>query len=115
MLDQNLIQVTRDRNKDEHQVNTIIPQLNLPESVVVGYDGQKTVVSPLVIHLTGHMPYEYDKVMSYKYNDTMVEDGKEVHIPAFPSIVNIVDVSGVTRSGQIFVVEAPKRTGDAVI
>lgn len=36
-------------------------------------------------------------------------------ILAFPSIVNIVDVSGMARSGLIFVVAAPKRTNDVVI
>lgn len=37
-------------------------------------------------------------------------------IPAFQSIVNIAYVSGVTRSGQVFVVAAaPKRTEDAMI
>lgn len=44
-----------------------------------------------------------------------VEDGKEVHIPYFSSIVNIVDVSGVTRCGRIFAATTPKRTGDEVI
>lgn len=95
MLDQNLIQVTRDRNEDEHEVNIIVPHFNLPEPIVIAYDGQKTVVSLLVIFLAGLMPYESDKVVPYKYNPTMVEDGKDVHIPAFPSVVNIVDVSGV--------------------
>lgn len=45
----------------------------------------------------------------------MVEDGKEVHIPAFPYVVNIVDVSGVTRSGRVFATVTPKRTEDVVI
>ncbi|XP_050889611.1 uncharacterized protein LOC127094889 [Lathyrus oleraceus] len=52
MLDQNLIQVTRDRNEDDH---------------------------------------EFDKVIPYKYNVAMVENGKEVHIPSFSYVVNIVD------------------------
>ncbi|KAI5419133.1 hypothetical protein KIW84_043359 [Lathyrus oleraceus] len=45
----------------------------------------------------------------------MVEDGKEVLIPTFPSVMNIADVSGVTRSGRIFVVVVPTRTEDVVI
>ena len=76
---------------------------------MIAYDGQKNDVSPLVICLAGPTPYESDKVVPYKYNTTMVEDDKEVPIPAFPYILNIVDVSGVTRSGQVFVVVAPKR------
>ncbi|XP_050889248.1 uncharacterized protein LOC127094461 [Lathyrus oleraceus] len=98
MLDQNLIRVTRDRKEDEHEVNVIVPHFNIPKPVVIAYDGQETAISPLVIHLTGHMPYEYDKVAPYKYNVTTIEDGKEVPIPAFPSIVNTADISGVTGS-----------------
>ncbi|XP_050888699.1 uncharacterized protein LOC127093840 [Lathyrus oleraceus] len=74
MLDQNLIQVTRDKNEDEHEVNVIVPRFNLPEPVVIVYDGQKTAVSPLVICLEGPTPYESDKVVPYKYIATMVED-----------------------------------------
>ncbi|XP_050915322.1 uncharacterized protein LOC127130337 [Lathyrus oleraceus] len=76
---------------------------------------QKIVISPLVIRLVGPTYYESDKVVPYKYNVTMVEDDKEVPIPAFSSIMNIADVSGVTRSGWIFVDVSPKRNEDVVI
>ncbi|XP_050889418.1 uncharacterized protein LOC127094655 [Lathyrus oleraceus] len=115
MLDQNLIQVTSDINEDGHEVNIIVPRFNLRESVVITYDGQKTVVSPLVIRLVAPIPYESDKSVPYKYNSTMIEDGKELPIPNFPSVVNITDVSGVTRSGRVFAVAAPKRIEDMVI
>ncbi|XP_050877328.1 uncharacterized protein LOC127081085 [Lathyrus oleraceus] len=115
MLDQNLIQVTRDKNEDEHEVNIIVPYFNPPESVVIAYDGQKTVVSPLIIHLASPTPYKFDKVVPYKYNATMVEEDKEVPIPAFPFVVNITDASGVARSGRIFATATPKRTEDVVI
>lgn len=114
-LDQNLVQVTRDRNEDEHELNVIVPRFNLLEPVVIACDSQKTVVSPLVIRLVGLTPYEFDKDVSYKYNATMIEDGKEVPISAFPYVVNITDVSGVTRTGWVFTTEAPKRTEDVVI
>lgn len=58
------IQVTRDRNEYEHEVNVIVPYFNLSELAVIAYDGQKTVVSPLVIRLAGPTRYEYDKVVS---------------------------------------------------
>lgn len=86
MLDQNLIQVTRDINENEHKVNVIVPRFNLPEPVVIAYNGQKTAISPLVICLAGPTPYESDKVVPYKYNATMVEDNKEMLIPSFPSL-----------------------------
>lgn len=65
--------------------------------------------------MAGSTPYEYDKFVPYKYNTTMIEDGKEMLIPALLSIVNIVDVSGVTRNGRVFAVAASKRTEDMVI
>lgn len=74
-MDKNLIQVTKDKNEDEHKVNIIIPRFNLPELVVIVYDGQNTVVSPLVIRLVGPTSYESDKVVPYNYNATMIEDG----------------------------------------
>ena len=82
---------------------------------MIAYDGHKIFVSPLVIHMAGPTPYESDKAMPYKYNNTMVEDGKELPIPTSQSVANIADVSGVTQSGRIFVVAAPKRTEDVVI
>lgn len=77
-------------------MNVILSRFNFPEPVVIAYDGQKTIVSLLVIRLVGPTSYESEKVAAYKYNAIMVEDGKEVLIPAFPFVVNIADVSGVT-------------------
>lgn len=45
----------------------------------------------------------------------MLGDGKEVLIPSFSSVVNIVGVSGVTRSGRVFAFAAPKRIEDAFV
>lgn len=82
-LDQNLIQITRDRDEDENEVNVILLHFNIPEPVMIVYNGRKSVISPLVICLAGPMPYESDKAVPYKYNDTMLEDGKKVHILPF--------------------------------
>ena len=105
----------RDKNEDDHEVNVTVPHFNLPEPIVIAYDGQKTVVSPLVICLAGLTPYESGKAMPYKYNAIMVEDDKEMLIPDFLYVENIADVSCVTRSGQIFANVAPKRTEDVLI
>lgn len=107
ILDQNLIQIIRDGDEDEHEVNVIIPHFNIPEPVVLVYNSQRSSISPLVIRLEGLAPYESDKVIPYKYNATMLEDGKEVHIPFFSSVVNIVDVSGMTRNGRVFAYTTP--------
>ena len=66
ILDQNLIQITKDRDEDEHEVNVIVPHFNIPEPVVIAYNSQKSTVSPLVICMTGPTPYEFDKVVPYK-------------------------------------------------
>lgn len=82
---------------------------------MIAYNIQNFVVSPLVIHLESPTPYESDKVVHYKYNATMLEDGKEVYIPSFSSIVNIADLSGVSRSGQVLAYAAPKRIEDTSV
>ena len=56
-------------------------------------------MTPLVIYLPGPVPYKSKKAIPYKYGATMFENGKEVPLP---SIVNIADISRVTRSGHIF-------------
>src|SRR3954468_23357830 len=58
-----------------------------------------TAIAPLVIYLPGHVPYESDKAIPYKYNATFIENGKEIPLP---SVVNIADVSRVTTSGRVF-------------
>ena len=45
------------------------------------------------------MPCKSEKAIPYKYGATMIEEGREVPLP---SIVNIADISRVTRSGRIF-------------
>lgn len=108
MLDQNLIQITRDRDKYEHEMNVIVPHFNIPEPVVIAYNSQKSVLFPLVIRLEGLKPYEYDKV-------TMIRGGKEVPILSLSSVVNIAYVSGVTQCGRVFTHVAPKRIEDASV
>ncbi|XP_050909053.1 uncharacterized protein LOC127122814 [Lathyrus oleraceus] len=89
----------------DNEVNVIVPQFNDSEPIHITYDSRKTSVTPLDINLPGPVPYQSDKVVSYKYNATMTENGKDVPLP---SIVNVANVSKVTRSGCIF----EKRTED---
>lgn len=115
MLDENLIQITKDMDKDMHDVNVIVPHFNIPKPVLISYNSQKYVVSPLVIRSEGPTPYESDRVVPYKYNAIMLEDGKEVLIPSLSSVVNIIDVSGVTRSGRVFASATPKIIQDTSV
>ncbi|KAI5410982.1 hypothetical protein KIW84_056221 [Lathyrus oleraceus] len=85
----------------------------IAEPVVVKYDGGKKKVSPaLMIKPAGPVPYSSDKVIPYRYNDVMLEDGKEVTLPS-TSVVSISDVSGVTRSGRVF--SAPPKPNEDVM
>lgn len=115
MLDENLIQITRDMDEDEHGMNVIVPNFNILEPVVVAYNSQKSVVSPLVIRQVDPTPYESGKVVPYKYNATMLEDGKEVIIPSLSSVVNISDIRSVTISGRVFSSVSSKRIEDTSV
>ncbi|XP_050891028.1 uncharacterized protein LOC127096507 [Lathyrus oleraceus] len=111
-MDQGYIEAyqARDYNQvnmvnSDSEVNVIVPQFNDSKPIHIIYDSRKTSVTPLVINLPDPVPYQSDKVVPYKYNATMTENGKDVPLP---SIVNVADVSRVTRSGRIFA----KRTKD---
>ena len=73
------------------------------------------MVSPLVIQLAGLIPYSSDKVVSYKYNATMIENGQEVSFPIVDSIVSITDIVKVTRSGRVFNSVFPKIVEDVSV
>ncbi|KAI5442582.1 hypothetical protein KIW84_011578 [Lathyrus oleraceus] len=99
MLDQGVIEILQ--NRDEDEVNVISPIFKIPEPVVIRYDGSKQKASPtLIIKPTGPVPYSSNKVVPYRYNTVALEDGKEVPLPS-TSVVNIADVSGLTRSGRV--------------
>lgn len=96
-----------------NNVNVILLEFKTPERVVIEFDNSnyknvKKSVSPLVIRLTGLIPYSSNKVVPSKYNATMIENGKEVPLPAANSVVSIVDVVKVTRSGRDFVLISPR-------
>ncbi|KAI5389777.1 hypothetical protein KIW84_075179 [Lathyrus oleraceus] len=104
LLDDGTIEILQNRNvdEDEPEVNMISPVFRIPEPVVIRYDGSKQKVSPaLIIKLAGPVPYSSDKAIPFLYNAVVVEDGKEVPLPS-SSVVNIADVSGLTRSGRVF-------------
>lgn len=59
-------------------------------------------MTPLIIYFPGLVPYESDKVVPWRYNATVLEDGKEVMIEVDRSVDNVADVSGMTISGRMF-------------
>ncbi|XP_050888140.1 uncharacterized protein LOC127093269 [Lathyrus oleraceus] len=85
---------------------------------VIQYDSNKIdnrSVLLLVIRLEGPILYSFDKVVPYKYNATMIENGQEVPLPAANSVVSIVDVVKVTRSGRVFDPVPTKVVEDVVV
>ncbi|GAU10455.1 hypothetical protein TSUD_419240, partial [Trifolium subterraneum] len=114
------LQITYKRNEDEDpndgngEVFVIIPEFDIPEHIEVAYNSQRSIVTPLVISLPGPMPYISEKAIPYKYNATMIENGREVPIPALPPSVNIAEVSRVTRSGRVFPSMVQKKPEDLV-
>ncbi|KAI5400872.1 hypothetical protein KIW84_065643 [Lathyrus oleraceus] len=104
MLDEGVIEILQNRNVDEDavEVNIISPVFWIPEPVVIKYDGSKQKVSSaLTIKPVGPIPYSSEKAIPYRYNTVALENGKEVSLPS-SSVVNITDVSGLTRSGRVF-------------
>ena len=55
-----------------------------------------------MICLSGPVPFKSDKVVPYKYNATILEDGVEVPIQPLSDVKNIAEASRVTRSGRVF-------------
>ncbi|KAI5419580.1 hypothetical protein KIW84_043664 [Lathyrus oleraceus] len=102
-----------------NNVNVIIPVFKTPERLVIQFDSSKRYdnrsVSSLVIRLAGPVPYASDKVVPYKFNATMIENGQEVPFPVTNSVLSIVDVVKVTRSGRVFGPVPPKVVEDIMV
>ena len=56
----------------------------------------------MVIFLPGSVPYESDRVVPYKYNATIMEDGMEYPIQPLSDIKNTAEASRLTRSGRVY-------------
>ncbi|XP_050897690.1 uncharacterized protein LOC127104546 [Lathyrus oleraceus] len=61
------------------------------------------------------VPYEYDKVVPYKYDATMIKDGQKVPLSATYLVVRIADIFTVTRSGRVFIPVFPKAVENIVV
>ncbi|XP_050916232.1 uncharacterized protein LOC127131350 [Lathyrus oleraceus] len=117
MIDEGMIQINQARDLGD-DVNVIVPVFKTPEPVVIQFDSSKRSnrsVSPLVIRLAGPVPYTSDKAVPYKYDATMIKDGKKVPLLAINSVVRIIDVVKVTRNGRVFSPVSPKVVEDVVV
>ncbi|GAU51647.1 hypothetical protein TSUD_414690 [Trifolium subterraneum] len=113
MLDRRELTITYKRNEDDgsgdDDVFVITPEFSIPKPVEVTFNSQNSVVTPLVICPPGPIPYTSNKAIPYKYNATMIEDGREVPIPLLPSAVNTAEVSRVTRRGRLVSAVSPDK------
>lgn len=101
-----------------NDVNVIVPVFKTLGRVVIHFGSNKRdnrLVSPLVIRLASLVPYASDKVVPYKYNATMIENRQEVPLPTENSLLSIVNVVKVTRSGCVFGSVSPKVVEDVVV
>lgn len=101
-----------------NDVNVIVLVFKTPERIVIKFDNSNNknvnrLVSSLVIQLAGPVPYSYVKVMPYKYNATVIDNVQEVPLPTVNSVVSLVDVVKVTRSGHVFGPVSPRIMEDA--
>lgn len=87
--------------RKEESVCVVIPVLKSREQVEAKLNVAKPVRAPLVICLPGPSPYASQKVVPYKYEATILEDGKEVPLFTFPAVSNIAGGSQVLRSGRV--------------
>ena len=69
-----------------------MPCFSVPSHIKIEYNS-KPVVALVVICLPGLVPYESDRVVPYKYNATILEDGVEVPIQPLSDVKNIAEVS----------------------
>lgn len=90
-------------------VCVVIPEFNILERTEVTFNSERPAVTPLVICPPGTMPYASEKVIPYKYNATMIEDGREASIPPLTCVGNITNNSRVLRNGRVIHVVFPKK------
>ncbi|KAI5399014.1 hypothetical protein KIW84_064401 [Lathyrus oleraceus] len=77
-MDENIIQIQQSRYMG-NDVNVIVPVSKTPEQVVIQFDSSNKSVNrsvmSLVIRLAGHVCYPSHKVVPYKHNATIIENG----------------------------------------
>lgn len=117
LMDEGMIQINQATNLGD-DVNMTVSVFKTPERVVIQHDSNKRSnrsVSPLVIQLRGPVPYASIKVVPYKYNSTVINDGQEVPLPAANSVVSIANVVKLSQSGRVFSPVSPKVVEDVMV
>ncbi|GAU47885.1 hypothetical protein TSUD_404570 [Trifolium subterraneum] len=87
--------------KKSEDICVIVPEFNTSDRLEMIYNSGEPTVNPLVICLPGPMPYTSLRVVPYRYDATMLQDGVEIPIPPLIYVDNIADNSKILRSGRI--------------
>ncbi|GAU52002.1 hypothetical protein TSUD_418060, partial [Trifolium subterraneum] len=100
--------------KKSEDVCVIVPEFNVSDRLEMIYNSGEPTVTPLVICLSGPMPYTSLRAVPYRYDATMLQDGVETPIPPLISVDNIADNSKILRSGRILPGVVQEKTGSPV-
>ncbi|GAU16666.1 hypothetical protein TSUD_326160 [Trifolium subterraneum] len=110
LMDKGELVVTR-KSED---VCVIVPEFNVSDRLEMIYNSGEPTITPLVICLSGPMPYTSLRVVPYRYDATMLQDGVETPIPSLISVDNIADNSKILMSGRILLGTVQGKTNNFV-
>ncbi|XP_058787978.1 uncharacterized protein LOC131662257 [Vicia villosa] len=105
MLDEKTLHITYERDDD---INMVTAKFPVPEVMEISYDSQNMVVIPLTIQMPNPFPYNSSTTVPWRYGATIITGGEEVKHEPESTIVNIADVSRMTRSSRLFAPIHPK-------
>ena len=100
LMDRKELVVTR-KDKSVCVITPVFRVPRRPERLEITYCSAKSAVTPLVICLPGLKPYTSQKPIPYKYESTILEDGKETPLSPSVSVGNIAKSSQLLRSGRV--------------
>jgi len=101
--------------KKEQNVCVVTLEFDILESLEVVYNSKKPADTPLVICVPGPLSYVSNKVISYRYSPTILENGREIPIPPLASVSNIAGSSKVLRSGRILPTVVQEKISEPVL
>ncbi|XP_058751472.1 uncharacterized protein LOC131624533 [Vicia villosa] len=105
MLDERTLHITYERDDD---INMVTAEFPVPEIVEISYDSQNMTVVSLIIQMPKPFPYNSSTTVPWRYGTTIITGEEEVNPEPESTVVNIADVSHMTRSGRLFAPIPPK-------
>lgn len=105
LISNGVLQVSGKKKSDE--VSVIVPIFNKPKALEIFCPPKKSTppadsAKCLNIKTLALFPYKFDKAIPWGYEPTTIVNGVEKLLVNNRAITNITDVSGLTRSGRVF-------------